>query len=143
MSCLNKSKALKVGEIILSNMTVTLADSYVTHPLGILQDVLVHVDGLVFLADFVVLDTKGDLGGYVILRQLFLATGKAKIDVETHELILKFNKKKVVFKVYGWTLYVENFDTCCHLEEKGSKVGKGQRRGEVTGVRVSLAYDVP
>lgn len=49
-----------MGEIIPSNMTLTLAYSSVTQPLGILRDVLVHVDGLVFPIDFVVLDTKGD-----------------------------------------------------------------------------------
>ena len=102
---------------------------------------LVDVDGLMFPV-VVVLDTKRDSVGSVILGWPFLATGKAKIDVEMGELILKFNKNKVVFKVNDWTPYVENLDTCYHLEEKGSKVGKGQRRGEVTGVRVSLAPDV-
>lgn len=51
---LNKVKELKLGEIIPSNMTLTLAYSYATHPHGILQDVLVHVIGLVFPVDVVV-----------------------------------------------------------------------------------------
>lgn len=72
-----------------------------------------------------------------------MATGKAKINVETSELILKFNNEKVVFKVYDWTPYVENLDICYHLEEKGSKVDKGKIISEVTGVRVSLAPNVP
>lgn len=46
---LNKVKGLKLGDIILSNMTLTLVDSSVMYPHGILQDVLVHVNGLVFL----------------------------------------------------------------------------------------------
>ncbi|XP_050875543.1 uncharacterized protein LOC127079164 [Lathyrus oleraceus] len=57
---LKKVKEFKVGEITPSNMTPTLADSSVTQPLGILRDMLVHVNGLVFPIDFVVLDTKGD-----------------------------------------------------------------------------------
>lgn len=61
---------------------------------------LVHVNGLVFLADFVVLDTKGYSGGSIILGRLFLATRKENLDIETGELILKFNKEKVVVKVY-------------------------------------------
>ncbi|XP_050920095.1 uncharacterized protein LOC127137704 [Lathyrus oleraceus] len=95
-----KVKELKVGEITLSNMTLTLVDSYVTQPLGILRDILVHVDGLLFPIDFVVLDTKGDSGESVIPVRPFLETGNAKIDMEVGELILKFNKEKVVFKVY-------------------------------------------
>ncbi|XP_050915223.1 uncharacterized protein LOC127130214 [Lathyrus oleraceus] len=55
---LNKVKEFNLEEIIPSNMIVTLANSVVTHMLGILQDVLVHVDGLVFPANFVVLDRK-------------------------------------------------------------------------------------
>lgn len=58
---LNKVKKLKLGEIIQSNMTLTLADSSVTHPHGILQNVLVHVDGLVFLADFMVIKMKREI----------------------------------------------------------------------------------
>lgn len=44
-------------------MTLTLADLSITHPISILQDVLVHVDGLVFSADFVVVHMKGDKAG--------------------------------------------------------------------------------
>ncbi|XP_050909913.1 uncharacterized protein LOC127123760 [Lathyrus oleraceus] len=71
-------KDLKAGEITPSNMTLTLANSSVPQPVGIFCDVLVHVDGLVFLVDFVVLDTKGDSGGFVILRRSFLVTEKNK-----------------------------------------------------------------
>ncbi|XP_050876135.1 uncharacterized protein LOC127079810 [Lathyrus oleraceus] len=91
----NKVKEFNLGEIILSNMTLTLADSFVTHSLDILQDLLVHVDVLVFPMNLVVLDTKGDSGGSVILRCPFLKNGKALINLETGELVLKFNKEKV------------------------------------------------
>lgn len=97
---LKTEKELNMGEITPSNMTLTLVDSSVTQPIGMLDDVSVHVNNLVFLTDFVVLDSKGTSGGSVILRLLFLTTGKAKINVETCVLILKVNKKKVVFKVY-------------------------------------------
>lgn len=130
-----------MGEITL-NMTLTLADSSVTQPLSILWDVLVHVNGLVFPANFVVLDTKGYSWGPVILGWPFLEIGKAKINVETGELVLKF-KKKLVFKVYDWIAYVEELDICYQLEEKGSKGDKGKWRSELTGVRVSLAPNVP
>lgn len=109
---LTKVKELNLGEIIPSNMTLTLVDLSVTHPLGILQHMLVHVDGLVFLTDIVVVDMKGDTNGQVILGRPFLETGKALINVETSELSMKFNNEKVVFKVYEWTPYVEGLETC-------------------------------
>lgn len=108
---LNKVKEFKLGEIILSNMTLTLADISITHFHGILQDVLLHVDGFVFPSKFMVIDMKGDIRGSFILGRPFLATGKALIDMETGELSLKFNKEKVVFNVYEWTPYVEDLET--------------------------------
>ena len=51
-------KELKIRKIIPSNMTLTLADSFLMCPLGIVQDVLVHVEGLTFPAEFVVIDMK-------------------------------------------------------------------------------------
>ncbi|XP_050918938.1 uncharacterized protein LOC127136424 [Lathyrus oleraceus] len=125
---LSKFKELKIREIIPSNMTLTLVDSSLTHPLGILQDMLVHVDGLTFPADFVVIYMKNDSEGSVILERPFLATGNAKIDVETGELILKFNKEKMVFNAYQSKPYVEDLDTCYQLEEKGSGVHKIRKK---------------
>lgn len=64
---LDKDKEFSLGKIISSHMTLTLADLSVTYLYGILQDVLVHVDGLVFHANFMVVDMKGDTCGSVIL----------------------------------------------------------------------------
>lgn len=140
---LNKFKELKHGEVIPSNMTLTLADSTITHLIGIIQDMLVHVDCLVFLADFVVIHMKGDSGESIILERPFLATRKALIDVETSELVLKFNNEKMAFKVYEWTLYMDNLETCYQLEGKGSNDDKGKKESELISVRVSLAPDMP
>lgn len=103
---LKKFKEFKIGEIIPSNMTLTLADSSVTHPPGIMQDMLVHVDGLIFHGDFMVINMKGESGGSVIIGRLFLVTRKALIDVEIGELILKFNTEKVVFNAYEWKIFM-------------------------------------
>ncbi|XP_050877805.1 uncharacterized protein LOC127081603 [Lathyrus oleraceus] len=134
---LSKFKELEIGEIVPNNMTLSLVDSFVTRPLGVVQDVIVHVDGLTFPAGFLVIDMKNDLEGSEILGRPFLASGKAKIDVETDELILKFNKEKVVFHAYQWTPYVEDIDTCYKLKEKGSEVSKNMKKGVFTGVRIA------
>lgn len=64
---LRKFKELEICEIVSSNMTLTLVDSSVTRSFGVVQDVLVHVDGLTFLAYFVVIDMKNNSKGLVIL----------------------------------------------------------------------------
>lgn len=104
---------------------------------------LVHVDNLVFPVDFVVIDMKGDTRGSAIIGQPFLATVNALVDIETDELSLKLNKENVVFNVYEWTLYVEDMKTCYRLEEKGTKVDKGENEVGLIDMRVSLAPDMP
>lgn len=84
---------------------------------------LVHVNGLVFPADFVVVDLKGDTCGSVILGCLFLAIGKVLIDLEIGELSLKFNNEKVVFNAYEWTSYADDLETCYQIEDKGINDG--------------------
>lgn len=64
---LKKIKELNIGTILPSNMTFTLADSSVTRLLGIIQNMLVHVDGLTFPTEFMVIDMKGDSGGQLFL----------------------------------------------------------------------------
>lgn len=134
---LNKAKWLNLGEIIPSNITLILADLFVTHPHGVFQDVLVHVDDLVFPVDFVVVDMKGDTGGSIILECPFLVTGKALIDLEIRELSLKFNNEKMVCNAYEWTPYVDDIEICYQIEDKG------RNKGQLSGVRVSLSPDMP
>lgn len=74
----------------------------------------------------------------MILERPFLATEKEKIDLETGELISKFNKEKV-FNVYQWKPYVEDLERCYKLEEKDSKVHKRMKE-EVFYRRESTPY---
>lgn len=104
-------------------MTFTLAYASMAHPLGI-EDRRDHVDGLTFPADFVVINMKNDSEGSVILRRPFLETGKVKVDVETSELILKFNKENMVFNSYEWTPYMKDLEACYQLEENVVKCTK-------------------
>ncbi|CAJ2653502.1 unnamed protein product [Trifolium pratense] len=57
---LSMMKKLKCGEPKPTRMTLTLADRSVTYPYGVLEDVLVKVNDLLFPADFVILDMDED-----------------------------------------------------------------------------------
>ena len=50
-----------------TNITLQLADRSITHPKGIVEDVLVKVDKFIFPADFVVLDMEEDEEILIIL----------------------------------------------------------------------------
>ena len=74
-------KKLKLGEARPTIVTLQLADWSLTHPRGIIEDVLVKVDKFIFPADFIILDMKEDKEVPIILGRPFLAMGRAMIDV--------------------------------------------------------------
>ncbi|KAK2428208.1 hypothetical protein QL285_026743 [Trifolium repens] len=84
-----------------TKMQLSLADRSIVHPYGILHDVLVRVAEFVFPADFVILDMDEDAGNEpLLLGRLFLATGRALIDVEMGELMLRTHGEQVMFNVF-------------------------------------------
>jgi len=97
---LSMMKKLGGGEPKPTRMTLTLADRSISYPFGILEDVLVKVNELVFPADFVILDMAEDEEMPLILGRPFLATGRALIDVEMGQLMLRFHNEQVVFNIF-------------------------------------------
>ncbi|CAJ2666075.1 unnamed protein product [Trifolium pratense] len=97
---LSMVRKLDCGEPKPTKMTLTLADRSITYPYGVLQDVLVKVNDLFFPADFVILDMNEDSEVPLLLGRPFLATGRALIDVELGELMLRFQNEQVTFNVF-------------------------------------------
>ncbi|XP_070047082.1 uncharacterized protein [Nicotiana tomentosiformis] len=75
-------KTLGIGQPRPTSMRLKLADQTIKRPLGVIEDVLVHVDKFILPADFVILDCEVDYEVLIILGIPFLATGKALYDVE-------------------------------------------------------------
>ncbi|XP_045798028.1 uncharacterized protein LOC123892270 [Trifolium pratense] len=97
---LSMVRKLDCGEPKPTKMTLTLADRSITYPYGVLEDVLVKVNDLFFPADFVILDMNEDSEIPLLLGRPFLATGRALIDVELGELLLRFQNEQVTFNVF-------------------------------------------
>lgn len=129
---------LKLGDPKPINMSLMLVDISITYPYGVIEDVLVKVDGLVFPADFMVMDIKENSATSVILGRPFLETGKSFIDLESSDLSLKFNKEKVIFNAFKWTQHIKDKDECYKFDE--AKMKGELTRGKVNGVRISLPH---
>ncbi|XP_073152853.1 uncharacterized protein [Henckelia pumila] len=86
--CMINDVKLSLGEPKPTRMSLQLADRSLKYPRGIIEDVLVKVDKLIFPVDFVVLDMEEDLDMPLILGRPLLAIGKALIDVKKRELLL-------------------------------------------------------
>lgn len=53
-------------------MTLTLLDRSIMYPYGVLEDVLLRVDGLLFPDDFIILDMPKNFETPLLLGKLFL-----------------------------------------------------------------------
>ncbi|CAJ2637261.1 unnamed protein product [Trifolium pratense] len=100
-----------------TKMSLSLADRSIVYPEGILHDVLVRVAGFVFPADFVVLDMEEDKNWEpLLLGRPFLATGRALIDVELGELMLRTDGEQILFNVFEAIKQHDDDTQCFRIE---------------------------
>ncbi|RDX97218.1 hypothetical protein CR513_20019, partial [Mucuna pruriens] len=96
-------KSLNFGDLEPTRMTIQLANRSVVQPLGILEDVLVQVNELIFPTDFNVLDMEDEIlgkGSTLILGRPFLITAKTKIDMHIGTLSMEFGDTLVQFNIF-------------------------------------------
>ncbi|XP_073017738.1 uncharacterized protein [Primulina eburnea] len=125
---------LGIGEVKPTTISLQLADRSIKYPRGIVEDVLVKVDKFIFPVDFVVLDMEEDREIPLILGRPFLATGKALIDVQKGELVLREAEDPLeVFLTHSSPQELGNqeLDECISYLEAGiplSKTGKEEEK---------------
>ncbi|XP_057426049.1 uncharacterized protein LOC130719437 [Lotus japonicus] len=101
---------LDLGEVTPTMLSLQMADRSLKTPYGIVEDVMVRVDKYVFPVGFVVLDMEEAEKIPLILGRPFLATGRAKIDVDKGHLILRVGKEKVRFSIFNPMLETNHVD---------------------------------
>ncbi|XP_073019498.1 uncharacterized protein [Primulina eburnea] len=119
---------LELGPLIETGIVIQLADRSTVYPRGVIEDVLVKVENLVFPADFYVLDLKNDdLNSQILLGRPFLKTSKSVINVNSGIITMEFDGEIAKFNIYDTmnyplsestinTLYIAN-----HLSQENSK----------------------
>ncbi|XP_073121862.1 uncharacterized protein [Henckelia pumila] len=130
--------SLNLGPLNKTEIVIQMADRSTIYPRGLLEDVLVQVDNLVFPADFYVLDMKSnDLNSPILLGRPFPKTSKSIIDVNNGTLTMEFDREVVKFHIFD-TLQipdcesvVNNLDAINHLSQKHKKVVNGDKVKEV------------
>ncbi|RDX60336.1 hypothetical protein CR513_61526, partial [Mucuna pruriens] len=96
-------RSLNFGDLEPTGMTIQLANRSIVQPLGVLEDVLVQVNELIFPADFYVLDMEDETSGKgstLILGRPFLMTARTKIDVHAGTLSMEFGDTLVQFNIF-------------------------------------------
>ncbi|KAL2512071.1 Uncharacterized protein Adt_17671 [Abeliophyllum distichum] len=104
-------KQLGLGEAKPTTVTLQLADRSIKCPRGIVEDILVKVGKFIFPADFIILDMCEDRDVPLILGRPFLTTGRAVIDVQKGELMLKVNDEHITFNVFKEIIFPSSSDS--------------------------------
>ncbi|KAJ8758653.1 hypothetical protein K2173_000374 [Erythroxylum novogranatense] len=100
--------SLNAGPLKENGVIIQLADRSIVYPKGVLEDVLVQVNGLIFPADFFILDMEGDKSSNssdILLGRPFLSTARTKIDVHNGTLTMEFDGEVITFNVYDTMKY--------------------------------------
>ena len=107
---------VETWEVKPTTITLQLVDRSLTYPQGVIEDVLLKVDKVIFPTDFIVLDMEEDQEIPLILGWPFLAIGRALIDVQGGKLTLRVNEEEVNFDIFQAMKFHENIDTCLRVE---------------------------
>ncbi|GJS23922.1 reverse transcriptase domain-containing protein [Tanacetum coccineum] len=81
--------------------------------MGIVEDVVVRVDGFTFLADFVVVNFEPDPRVPIILRRPFLRTAKALIDLYEEKLTLRIGSDELISHLVAVPLFIPMLFLLC------------------------------
>ena len=96
---LSTYKKLGLGDPMPTAMQLLMADRIVKRPVGILHDVLVKVESVIYPTDFVILDCEVDFEVTIILGRPFLATGRALVDMEKVQMKFWLNNEETTFNI--------------------------------------------
>ena len=95
---------LKLGNLKPTSIVLSLGDKSLRYPRGMLEDVIVKVEGCRFPVDFIVLDMTSSENvndSTIILGRPFLATIEANIDCKIGLLVMSYGGKRVPLKVFN------------------------------------------
>ncbi|RYR29834.1 hypothetical protein Ahy_B01g054394 [Arachis hypogaea] len=97
---LSLMKKLQINEVRATDVIIQLVDKTQKQAEGIVENVLVKVRNYFLPTDFVILTMEESHIYPIILGRPFLATGRALIDVEQGELILRIHDEQLTFKAF-------------------------------------------
>ncbi|CAN6695348.1 unnamed protein product [Malus baccata var. baccata] len=116
--------SMNLGELKHDGVIIQLADRSNAYPKGVLEDVLVQVDHLIFPADFYVLDMEDSVhspSSPLLLGCPFMKTAQTKIDVAKGAVTMAFGGDMINFKVSESTENTNDVRSCCAIDVIKSK----------------------
>ncbi|KAL5575536.1 hypothetical protein UlMin_017235 [Ulmus minor] len=111
--------SLNLGPLKETGVIIQLADRSNTYPKGVLEDVLVQVNEMVFPADFYVIDMCEDANSKaapLLLGRPFMKTARTKIDVHNGTLTMEFDGESISFNIFEAMRYPSDIHSCFTID---------------------------
>ena len=111
--------SLRLGPLKETGVVIQLANRSSVFPAGVIEDVLVQVENLIFPADFYVLSMEEESPSNqapLILGRPFLTTARTKIDVYEGTLSMEFGDDVVRFNIFDASKHPEEEHAVFKLE---------------------------
>ncbi|CAN6544188.1 unnamed protein product [Malus baccata var. baccata] len=142
--------SMNLGALKNDRVIIQLADRSNTYPKGVLEDVLVQVNHLVFPADFYVLEMdESDHAPSlpILLGRPFMKTARTKIDVYSGTLSMEFDGEVVNFNLSDSIKYPSEDHSCFSIDiidslAQGYLTTKGADSSVTHGIH-GLGHAVP
>ncbi|XP_074265593.1 uncharacterized protein LOC141588034 [Silene latifolia] len=110
-------ESLKLGPLKPTRTVISLADRSNIYPKGVVEDVLVKVGEMIFLADFYVIEMEPEKGSTpILLGRPFMRTSNTKIDVSSGRLTMEFEGEKIEYSIHEAMKYPSETSSLCFLE---------------------------
>ncbi|KAM1216936.1 hypothetical protein ACFX2J_013166 [Malus domestica] len=111
--------SMNLGELKKDGVIKQLADRSNAYPKGVLEDVLVQVNHLIFPADFYILDMKDSVHSTllpILLGRPFMKTACTKIDVFKGTLTMEFDEEVINFNISETMRYPVDDHSCFSID---------------------------
>ncbi|KAM1180232.1 hypothetical protein ACFX13_019665 [Malus domestica] len=111
--------SMNLGEIKNDGVIIQLADRSNAYPKGVLEDVLVQVDNLIFPADFYVLEMEDSPNVTplpILLGRPFMKTERTKIDVFKGTLTMEFDGEIINFNISEAMKFPKDDHSCFSID---------------------------
>ncbi|XP_050147374.1 uncharacterized protein LOC126622668 [Malus sylvestris] len=112
-------ESLNLGDLKETKVVIQLADRSNRYPKGLLEDVLVQVNELIFPADFFVLEMEHDpmpTALPLILGRPFFRIARTKIDVYDGTLTMEIEGESVKFRIFNAMRYLSELESCLSID---------------------------
>lgn len=115
--------SLNLGPLKETWIIIQLANKSKIYPKGVMEDVLVQVNELIFPVDFYIVDMQD---GYscsstsLLLGRPFMKTAKTEIDCDTGTLTMEFDKEIIRFNIFEAMRYLSDIQSAFSINVIGS-----------------------